>query len=437
MSTIIEDNALQQWITSWNSEKKTATSRSSNYLDQLRSDAVEHVATLDFPSIRDEEWRFTDITPLKRAAFKRPIAVTDLSTSHLTQYFVDESIIRVVCVDGQYVPGLSSVSAQHGIVVDSLSNLAAADVSSITQHLGQLAKHQSNPFVALNTAFMQEGIGIIISKNIAASAPVHVLFLATQQGVMACPRCLLFAGANSSVTLIEEYRALTDCAYTTNAVVEVILAGSANVNHIRLQRESHEAFHVANTSVQVAHAACYRSISIALGAQISRFDQRISLIDQHAQCSIDGLTLISDQQLADTHTWIDHIKPQGTSRQLHKCIVDDGAHAVFSGKIIVHADAQQTDARQMNRNLLLSGKASVDTKPQLEIYADDVKCSHGATAGQLNQDALFYIQSRGLDLANARNLMTYAFGAEVIGFIPVASVKQQLADLILTKTQIH
>lgn len=437
MSTLIEDNTLQQWIASWNSEKKTATSRSANYLDQLRASAAKHVATLDFPSIRDEEWRFTDITPLKRAAFKRPVAITDLSTSHLTRYFVDESVIRVVFVDGQYVPGLSSIAAQNGVVVDSLSNLAAADVASVTQHLGQLARHQNNPFVALNTAFMQEGAGIVISDNIAVSAPIHILFLATQQGVTACPRCLLVAGAGSSVTLIEEYLALTDCAYTTNAVVEVQLADSANVNHIRVQRENHEAFHVANASVRVARAANYQSISIALGAQISRFDQYISLTDQYAQCSVNGLTLISGQQLADTHTWIDHIKPQGTSRQLHKCIADDSAHAVFSGKIVVHTDAQQTDARQMNRNLLLSNKASVDTKPQLEIYADDVKCSHGATVGQLDEEALFYLQSRGLNLASARNLLTYAFGAEVINFIPVASVRQQLADLILTKTRIH
>src|SRR5690606_20105467 len=236
--------------------------------------------------------------------------------------------------------------------------------------------YHNNAFVALNTAFMQEGVGIVISENIVVDAPIHVLFVATQQEVTACPRCLLVVGAGSRITLVEEYLAFTDCAYTTNAVIEQQLADSADVNHIRLQLAMREAFHIANTSVQIAHAASYQSISIALGAQISRFDQHISLADQHAQCSIDGLTLISDQQLADTHTWIDHIKPQATSRQLHKCIADGSAHAVFSGKIIVRPDAQQTDARQMNRNLLLSDKASIDTKPQLEIFADDVKCSH-------------------------------------------------------------
>lgn len=437
MNTLIKNVSFQEWISSWNSGKITTPEHSTNYLDKLRTNAVDHIAALKFPSTRDEEWRFTDITPLKHAAFKQPSAATELTANDLTQYFIDESVIRIVFVDGQYMPGLSSTAAQHGVTIDSLSKLVATDISAVTQHLGQIAEYHNNAFVALNTAFMQEGVGIVISENIVVDAPIHVLFVATQQEVTACPRCLLVVGAGSRITLVEEYLALTDCAYTTNAVIEAQLADSANVNHIRLQRESREAFHIANTSVQIAHAASYQSISIALGAQISRFDQHISLADQHAQCSIDGLTLISDQQLADTHTWIDHIKPQATSRQLHKCIADGSAHAVFSGKIIVRPDAQQTDARQMNRNLLLSDKASIDTKPQLEIFADDVKCSHGATIGQLDADALFYLQSRGLNLASARNLLTYAFGAEVIDFIPVDSVKQQLADLILAKTRIH
>ncbi|MDT8363444.1 MAG: Fe-S cluster assembly protein SufD [Nitrosomonas sp.] len=437
MNTPVKDDYLQEWLAFWKSGKVTASAHSANYLDRLRTSAADCVATLKFPSIRDEEWRFTDITPLKRAAFKRPATETDLTTSGLAQYFADESIIRVVFVDGQYAPELSNVSTQDGVIVDSLSALAETGSPAVTQYLGRLADYRDNIFVALNTAFMQEGAGIIISENITVSAPVHVLFVATQEGVTACPRCLLVAGAGASVTLIEEYLALTDCAYTTNAVIEVQLADSANVSHIRLQHESREAFHVANTSVHVTHAACYRSISIVLGAQISRFDQHVLLADPHAQCGIDGLTLISGQQLADTHTWIDHAEPQGTSRQLHKCIADDSAHAVFSGKITVHTDAQQTDARQMNRSLLLSGKASVDTKPQLEIFADDVKCSHGATVGQLDQDALFYLQSRGLNLTSARNLLVYAFGAEIIDFITIASVKRRLADWILTKTRIE
>lgn len=438
MSSIIKDDSFQEWITSWNSPGKIESTRhSAGYLDQLRASASDHVATLAFPSTHDEEWRFTDITPLKQVAFKQPVAVTDLTVNDLAPYFVDESIIRIVFVDGQYMPELSSVAAQSGVTVDSMSRLAAVDTSTTTQYLGRLAEYRNDAFAALNTAFMQEGAGIIISENVTVSEPVHILFVATQPGVTTCPRCLLVAGANSNITLIEEYLALTDRAYTTNTVIEMRLDDSAKVNHIRLQRESHEAFHMAKTSVHVACAASYQSISISLGAQISRFNQHISLADQHAQCNVDGLTLISGRQLADTHTSIDHVKPQGISRQLHKCIADDSAHAVFSGKIIVHKDAQQTDAKQMNRNLLLSGKASIDTQPQLEIFADDVKCSHGATVGQLDQDALFYLQSRGLDLASARNLLTYAFGAEVIDLIPVSSVKRQLADLILTKTRIH
>lgn len=437
MNTLTKDISFQEWIASWQSEQKMLPDRSANYLDRLRASAADRIAALEFPSTRDEEWRFTDITPLRHRIFRLPSIATGLTTDDLTRYFIDESVIRIVFVDGHYMPGFSNVAVQHGVTIDSLSKLAAADSSEAAQYLGRLAQYHDNAFVALNTAFMQEGVGIVISENTTVDTPLHVLFVATQPDVTTCPRCLLIAGANSRITLIEEYRGLTDCIYTTNAVIEMQLADSASIDHMRLQRESHEAFHIAHTSVQIAHAASYRSISVTLGAQISRFDQHISLADQHAQCSADGLTLISGGQLADTHTWIDHIKPQAISRQLHKCIADDSAHAVFSGKIIVQQDAQQTDARQMSRNLLLSGKASIDTKPQLEIFADDVKCSHGATVGQLDEEALFYLQSRGLNLATARNLLIYAFGAEVIDRIPVDSVKRQLADLILAKTRIH
>ena len=196
-----------------------------------------------------------------------------------------------------------------------------------------------------------------------------------------------------------------------------------------------QAFHLANCAVSLAHASNYQSTSISLGSQISRYNLNVRLTDEAAECVVDGLTLISDRQLADTHTCIDHIKPNGTSRQLHKCIVDDAAHAVFNGKIIVHPHAQQTNSSQSSRNLLLSKMAQVDTKPQLEIFADDVKCAHGATVGQLDQEEIFYLESRGLSEKAARNLLTYAFGAEIISRIPVTSLRQQLEQAVLNQTQ--
>ena len=212
------------------------------------------------------------------------------------------------------------------------------------------------------------------------------------------------------------------------------MATNAQVDHVRVQRESGQAFHIANCAVSLAHASRYHSVSVALGARISRYDLECAADGRGAECTIDGLALIGERQLADTHTCIDHAKPHGVSRQLHKCIVGGAAHAVFNGKIMVRAGAQRTDSAQSSRNLLLTAKAHVDTKPQLEIFADDVKCAHGATVGQLDSEELFYLQSRGLSDAAARNLLTYAFGAEIIDRIPVASLRRRLEQTVLEQT---
>ncbi len=237
------------------------------------------------------------------------------------------------------------------------------------------------------------------------------------------------------MTVVEDYVALQEEAYFTNAVTEIALADNARVNHIRVQRDSGPAFHIANCAVSLAHASRYQSVSVALGARISRYNLNVLQAAEGAECAIDGLALIAERQLADTHTCIDHAKPHGTSRQLHKCIVGGAAHAVFNGKIVVRPGAQLTDSSQSSRNLLLTGKARVDTKPQLEIFADDVKCAHGATVGQLDNEEVFYLKSRGLSDVAARNLLTYAFGAEIIDRIPIASLKHRLEQTVLEQTQ--
>jgi Fe-S cluster assembly protein SufD len=240
--------------------------------------------------------------------------------------------------------------------------------------------------------------------------------------------------AGSEATLIEDFVTLGDEAYFTNAVTEIALADNARVNHVRVQREGGQAFHIANCAVSLAHASRYESVSVALGARISRYNLNVQQNAEGAECAIDGLALIAGTQLADTHTCIDHARPHGVSRQQHKCIVDGSAHAVFNGKIMVRQGAQLTNSAQSSRNLLLSAKARVDTKPQLEIFADDVKCAHGATVGQLDADEVFYLKSRGLSDIAARNLLTYAFGAEIIDRIPVASLKHTLEQTVLAQT---
>jgi Fe-S cluster assembly protein SufD len=237
--------------------------------------------------------------------------------------------------------------------------------------------------------------------------------------------------------VIEDYVSLDEGVYFTNPVTEVVVGESARVQHVKLQRESRKAFHIATTAVNVGKEGRYNGNTVNLGARISRHDLRVTQTAEGTECTLDGLSLICGRQLADTHSTIDHAKAHGTSRQLNKCIVDGGAHAVFNGKILVRKGAQRTDSAQSSRNLLLSDKAHVDTKPQLEIFADDVKCAHGATVGQLDMDEVFYLKSRGLSESAARNLLIYAFAAEIIARIPLASVRQRLERTVMEQMHIE
>lgn len=434
MSTAIRDDYLEKLIESW--KKEASPVHSVSYLDQLREDALDRIESLRLPTIRDEEWRFTDISSLRSMPFPRASAAPLPGLDKQAGTFLDETACRLVFVDGQYMSGLSSLADDGSITVCSLSELIGTRASIAERYFGQLADFQENVFVALNTALMHDGVCIVIPAGVSVKVPVHILYVTSRKDVAVYPRCLLIAEPGANLTVVEEYVTLHEGASLTNAVTEMYIRDSACVNHIRVQRESSQAFHIANGSVLVAQSAHYDSVSLALGARISRFDQKIILAGGNAECEVDGLALIAGRQLADTHTFIDHANPYCRSRQLHKCIVDESAHGVFSGKIMVRPHAQQTDARQLNRNLLLSDKARMDTKPQLEIFADDVKCAHGATVGQLDNESLFYLRSRGLTEVAARNLLTYAFGGEVINRVIVPSLKQRLEEYILARTRI-
>jgi Fe-S cluster assembly protein SufD len=408
------------------------------WFNQLRASALEQAGTLQVPTTRDEEWRFTDLSPLTRLPLRPSHALSATPAMDLTRFHVDEATTRLVFVDGVFMPHLSSRPDRNendSLIVTDLATAVATHASAIEPHLGRLVDFRNNLFASLNTAYLHHGALIIVPPNTEIQKPVHVLFVATQAGVATHPRCLLIAQAGSAVTLIEDYVALQDDAYVTNAVAEFVLENNAQVNHVRVQRESIEAFHIANCAVSVAQGGCYRSVGIALGGRISRYDLNAQLAAEGAECFIDGLALIKGRQLADTHTCIDHAKPHGTSRQSHKCIVDGTAHAVFNGKVLVRPGALRTDSAQSSRNLLLSGRARVDTKPQLEIFADDVKCAHGATVGQLDHEELFYLRSRGIAETVARNLLTYAFGAEIIDRISIASLRHRLEQAVLEQTE--
>jgi Fe-S cluster assembly protein SufD len=402
------------------------------WLNELRAHAVDRVGALTVPTTRDEDWRFTDISPLTKLSFQPAQGAAQLAPAALEQWALPEAAARLVFVDGVYAPQHSYNRA--GLTVENLA--AGAHAAAMQAQLGRHAAFEYNAFAALNTAFLHDGALILVPRHMAVAAPVHLLYIATRKLAASYPRCLVVAESGSELTLVEDYVSLQDAAYFTNAVAEISLADDARLHHIRVQRDGAEAFHIANCAVSLQQASRYHSVSIALGARISRHNLGVRMAAAGAECAVDGLALIGGAQLADTHTLIDHAVAQCTSRQLHKCIVDGAAHAVFNGNIMVRAGAQRTDSSQSSRNLLLSGKARVDTKPQLEIFADDVKCAHGATVGQLDVDEVFYLKSRGLSDTAARNLLTYAFGAEVIERIPVASLRQRLEQAVMAQTQL-
>jgi Fe-S cluster assembly protein SufD len=402
-------------------------------LAALRAEAVDRLSALTVPTTRDEDWRFTDITPLTGFSFQPPRAVPTLSASDIAPFELAEAGSRLVFVDGVYAPQLSANPA--GLGVTPLEAGVAAHAAAVEAHLGRHAQFRDEVFAALNTAFLRDGALIVVPRAQEIAAPVHVLWVATQREAASYPRCLIVAGAASAVTIVEDFVSLQPDVYFTNAVTEIAAGAGANVAHVRVQREGAKAFHIGNCSVALERDAVYREANIALGARISRYNLNVVQAGEGVHCHIDGLALIDGRRLADTHSAIDHAKPHGVSRQLHKCIADGAAHAVFNGKILVRSGAQSTDSMQTSRSLPLSGRARVDTKPQLEIFADDVKCAHGAAVGQLDPDEVFYLRSRGLPEAAARNLLTYAFAGEIIRRIPVKSLARRLEASVLAQTK--
>jgi len=407
-----------------------------SWLGARRAAALERANALTVPTTRDEEWRFTDITPLTRLAFRPAVAATRPGAADIASFIAPESAVRLTFVDGTFAPELSvNAGLPYGVVVTSLAAGLATHGSVVEQHLARHARFEQDVFAALNTARLHDGALVWVARNQQCPAPVQLLFLSTQKEAATYPRCLVIAEAGAELTLIEDYAGLIDGAYFTDAVTEVAVGDGAQVRHVRLQREASPAFHIATCAVALAKDAHYASHAVTLGARISRHELVVRQNGEGAEARLDGLTLIGGRQLADTHTALEHGRPNGRSRQLQKCIVGGAAHAVFNGKIAVAPGAQLTDSAQESRNLLLSDKAHVDTKPQLEIFADDVKCAHGATVGQLEAEHLFYLRSRGLSQQRARNLLTYAFGAEVIDRIPVPSLVEQLEEIVLAETQ--
>jgi Fe-S cluster assembly protein SufD len=403
---------------------------------------MESFQELGFPSVKDEEWKYTNVAAIARIDFK-PATLTGAATSgsddgNLASFgCVEAKDSQLVFVNGMLRSDLSCLTGLPAEVVAMDLSQAIADErygAIAWKHLAQQADSVANGFTALNTAFISNGVFVYIPKDVIVESPIHLLFISDSAQTANFPRVLVVAEQNSSATLIESYVGTQDAVlYFTDAVVEIILKDGAKLEHYKVQRESIEAFHIATTMADLGPNATYDSTTITFGAALSRHDIAVTMEHEGAECWVDGLYLVTAGQHTDTHSVIDHRKPHCTSHQLYKGILDGKSRAVFNGKIFVRHDAQKTDAMQTNKNLLLSNEARVDTKPQLEILADDVKCAHGAAVGQINEDELFYLETRGIHHDLARNLLTYGFAEEVIGKIKIDSIRLQLDEAVLNR----
>jgi Fe-S cluster assembly protein SufD len=395
--------------------------------ESLRVAAEARLRDRELPTTGDEDWKYTDLRPLAGLRFApAPRGTVDIG-SHLLPEMVGT---RQVFVNGHHAPHASCASS----VPAGVRFLPLSIASEACHSLGCLEDGAGKGlFEDLNTARFEDGAVILVPKNLKVALPLHLLFLTKADAPLAVyPRILVVLERGAELELVEEHHGTGP--YLSCPVVEIHVAEGAILHHERIQRESAEAFHVSTLKAEVARGGQYHSRTLSFGARLSRQQPRVRLAEG-AEASLDGLALLEGHQVADTHSFMHHAEPGATSHQLHKCIVDGQARAIFNGQVLVAPRAQGTDARQQSRNLLLSESARVDTKPQLEIYADDVKCSHGATVGQLDPEELFYLQSRGLNADDARNLLTYGFAADVLSHVPVASLRRSLRQLVMARTQ--
>jgi Fe-S cluster assembly protein SufD len=402
----------------------------------LRKAGIARFAELGFPTVDEEDWRFTNVAPIARLPFKPVLERTGEApdADDISRFpFGQLAAIRLVFINGHYAKELSSQPPPaEGITIRSLSEALASNLPTLEQHFGRYAAQESNSFAALNTAFFQDGAFIRIEAGRQLQRPVHLLYISTvkETGAAFHPRNLIIAEENSQATIVESYAATQDAACFTNAVTELVAGEKAVLEHVKFQDETPSAFHIAAIYARLGRHSNVVLHSIATGAKLSRNNIRATLAGEGLECILNGLYLTGGSQLADHHMVVEHAQPNCRSHEYFNGILDGRSKGVFHGRILVRPAGQKTDAKQTNKNLLLSDEATVDTKPQLEIYADDVKCTHGATIGQLNEESIFYLRSRGIGAERARRMLIHAFAAEILERIRHAPAREELSQRI-------
>jgi Fe-S cluster assembly protein SufD len=440
-----DTQGTEQYLSAFKSCQKNGAGGGPAWLKELRESAIASFGQLGFPTTRDEDWKYTNVDPIVSTIFERGRhSAKDASAIEAEDIFAlsftEPKSNRLVFINGAYAPELSSLrELPRGARVESFADALRADDEVLHDHLSRYVRYRQRSFVALNTAFVEDGALVVVPGGEVIEEPIHLIFvsLGENRPMVTHPRNLIVAGEGSQARIVESHIGSGRVAYFANAVTELVGGEGASIEHCLLQREGDAGFHIGTLEAQLSRQCSLVAHCITLAGLLVRNDAHAVLNGEGSECSLNGLYLVDGKQHVDNHTEIEHCMPRAKSLELYKGILSGSARGVFDGKILVHKDAQKSDARQTNKNLLLSEGAVVNTKPQLEIYADDVKCSHGSTVGQLDRDALFYLRSRGIDFEAAQSLLSYAFASDVIGGVKIASLRDQLNDYLLSKFRSH
>jgi Fe-S cluster assembly protein SufD len=433
--------ATSQYVAEYEAVAPTLPGQTLPWLQQLRKDALAKFSATGFPSPREEEWRYTNVSAIEKKLF---MPVLEFASTHPNLQLIDADWLKaqqledawsVVLVNGHFVPGFSVLDGlPEGVSVMSMADalVGAKNFSPLLEiHLGRTVTNAEHSLVAFNTAWFTDGVLVHAPAKQVLTKPIQLLNIVTKADAMAITRNLIIIDEQAEAQVIETFAGL-DNAYLTAAVTEVFVGQNAHLTLTKMQAESEKAYHFGGTYVKQAKDARFTHHNFAFGGLLARSDIHTDL-DHASECELNGLYLGVKRQHIDNHTRINHLKPHAISREMYKGVLDDRARGVFQGRVIVAEDAQKTDSLMNNRNLLLSDDAEADTKPQLEIYADDVKCGHGVTVGQLDEKSIFYLQSRSVDEETARNMLTFAFANEMVDKIKVKSLHDKVLEQVLAR----
>ena len=437
LSTVDRPSAVTPFEEAFRAFAEGDGSDAPSSVQSMREAAFETFRRLGFPTTKNENWHFTSVAPIVEHDYLyittpsgdvRPAALSPFTFGH-------DDWHTLVFVNGRHAPELSTADElPRGIRVLDLQR-AWRDTPELVEQLGQVTSYDDRAFTALNTAFMHDGAVVSIDRGIEVETPIHLLFVTDAVAAKSVmhPRNLITVGRHAKATVIESYVSLSDAVYFTNAVTEVAVGEGATLHHYKMQREAMRAYHVGTIDTHQARDSHYISFSLATGGSLTRTNVYTTLDGEGCGSTLNGLYMLDGEQHCDHQTMIVHAQPNCYSRELYKGVLDGQSHGVFNGKVYVDPIAQKTDGKQTNNTLLLSDKAQIDTKPQLEIFADDVKCTHGATVGRLDEQALFYMKSRGVGRELARRLLTYAFAADVLETLEQQSVREELERMTLRR----